>query len=248
MVLLQRGGLEYMRRLRYLYSTPPWNSVICNTKYYKQEYIHISSLHKLSCYPQSLGEDETSLKGQELHETAQKSFLKACLWSWSSGAAYRARSHTRMLPFAYGKSICPNTDKTNGSARNGADYRTTKAKQQLNKCCCPGALGAEPRINESTSKPLTSSISLQTPHQPTHPTEQPTSGTKALRSSPRLFINSLFVCLWHPPLQSLIWFLPPKMRGKINLCRRRSTAKHHPQVTILGNEEADLANPKTEAD
>lgn len=38
---------------------------------------YLFSPQTVSCYPQSLGEDETSLKGQELHETAQKSFLKA---------------------------------------------------------------------------------------------------------------------------------------------------------------------------
>lgn len=66
-----------------------------------------------------------------------------------------------------------NTDDASGSLRNRADYLTAKTKQQLNKCCFPGAFGAEPRINDPTSKPLTSPISLQTPHQPTHPNNRP---------------------------------------------------------------------------
>lgn len=43
---------------------------------YKQENIHNSVPHKfyaVFCYPQSLSEDETSLKGQELYETAERS-------------------------------------------------------------------------------------------------------------------------------------------------------------------------------
>lgn len=137
------------------------------------------------------------------------------------------------------------TMHTAKSTQDRAECHTATAKQQLNQCCCPGALGAEPRINDSTSKPLTSSTSLQTLHQPTHPTKQPANGTKALCSSQRLFINSLFVCLWQPALQSLIWFLPPSLREKISLCQRRRTAEHHPRVTILGNKQTGLANPKT---
>ncbi len=124
------------------------------------------------------------------------------------------------------------------------------ARQQLNKCCCPGALGAEPRINDSTSKPLTSSVSLQTPLKPTPTstpltTRQPTNGTRALCSSQRLFINSLFVCFWRSST-SKPHLIPPTITERQNklLSKDKRTAKHHPWVTVRGNKRTGLANPK----
>jgi len=103
-------------------------------------------------------------------------------------------------------------------------------------------------INDSTSKPLTSSISPQTFHQPTHQTKQQTNGTKALCLSLRLFINSLVVCLWDPPLQSLIWFLPPSVRRKkISFCQGRRKACHHPQCAIWSKKLTGLTNHSTQS-
>jgi len=50
----------------------------------KNIYTYLLTPQMVSCYPQSLWEAETSLKGQKLHETAQRSFFKARLCSWSA--------------------------------------------------------------------------------------------------------------------------------------------------------------------
>lgn len=136
---------------------------------------YLFSPQTVSCYPQSLGEDETSLKGQELHETAQKSFLKAA-FEVEVEVQRKACTPIHTLPLKRNVYIWEKHPlKHKQYVHSRADCHTTAAKQQLNKRCCPGAFGSRAENKWLDIKTLTSSISLQSVHQPTHPPTRPNS-------------------------------------------------------------------------
>lgn len=86
----------------------------------------------------------------------------------------------------------------------------------------PGKESWQPRnkwLNFKTPHIFHIPADISPPHPPQR--EQQASKTKASPLSQWLFINGLAVYLRNPPLQSLIWFLPPSLgRRKISLCRR----------------------------
>ena len=86
----------------------------------------------------------------------------------------QSNTHTHTLTHAHTQPLKALHMRKNihSKTHNARQKSIRDRQQQLNKCCCPSALGAQSRINDLTSKLLTSSISLLTLHQPTHPTRK----------------------------------------------------------------------------
>lgn len=90
----------------------------------------------MSCYPQSLGEDETSLKDKSYRREHREAFLKPAFEVSAEEHTHRLLKRLHMgIPYS-------ETHKIQATkAHKTVDCHTKTAKQQLNKCCCLSVLG-----------------------------------------------------------------------------------------------------------